>query len=98
MKITCLIMSSMLLISFAAGCQENPVEQYGTGLVDAHKKAEETAAAATLAAIRRSITAYKAANGENPASLNDIVAFMGVELDMETYDYDPVTGKVERIK
>jgi hypothetical protein len=70
--------------------QENPVNTY----LGATKSASTAADAANLDALRKSIEAYRAANGSYPESLKDVEGMLGSQLDFSRYDYDPQTGKV----
>lgn len=92
-----LIVLALLLVSFASGCEEapkNPVEEYGMGLVNSYGRSKEAASAANLDALRRTIAAFRAANGRYPESLDEVAAFMGSDVDPDAYDYDPETGKI----
>lgn len=84
----------MLLLTFAAGCKENPVEEYGTGLVDKYQSTQKDADAASLSLLRQSIRMYRTANGRYPASLDELSAATGTELDPEKFAYDPATGEL----
>ncbi|MDA8079111.1 MAG: hypothetical protein M0Z79_09260 [Nitrospiraceae bacterium] len=82
---------------FAAACdkkQPNPVEEYGTGLLDARAKAQDAAAKANLDAVRQAVQAYRAANDAYPANLQDAAGLIGQQVDLSKYDYDPQTGAV----
>jgi hypothetical protein len=76
------------------GCEENPVEQYGTGLVESYKKAEPAANEANLAMLRQSIQAFRAANGRFPENLEELQGMTGTPIDPEQYLYDPGTGQL----
>lgn len=84
----------MLLLAFAAGCKENPVEEYGTGLVDKYQSTQKDADAASLSLLRQSIQLYRTANGRYPASLDELASATGTELDPEKYSYDPASGEL----
>jgi competence protein ComGC len=74
---------------------ENPVEEYGTALIGSYKHAQNAGVAANLDAVQRSVQAYRAANGKFPESLEELKKdFMGSDIDMSAYDYDPETGTV----
>jgi hypothetical protein len=70
--------------------QENPVDTY----LGAAKNAGNVADAANLDALRKSIEAYRAANGNYPKSLKDIEGMPGSPMDFSRYAYDPQTGTV----
>jgi hypothetical protein len=83
-----------MLMALFLGCEENPVEQYGTGLVDAYKKAEPAADAANLAMLRQSVQAFRAANGRFPESLEELQGMTGTPIDPQLYLYNPETGEL----
>lgn len=92
-----IIFLALLCLSLASGCEEpsnNPVKEYGVGLVNSYDKSKKAASAANLDAIKRTIAAFRAANGRYPESLDETAAFMGAEIDTDAYDYDPGTGQV----
>ena len=89
-----LIMPCLFLFLLFFGCEETPVEQYTSDLMSAKTKADDTAEAATLAAVEATIKNYRAMNGTNPPALREISAMMGTELDPGKYDYDATSGKV----
>jgi hypothetical protein len=92
-----LIVLALVLVSIASGCKEapkNPVEEYGMGLVNSLGRSKEAARAANLDALRRTIAAFRAANGRYPQSLEEIASFMGSDVEPDIYDYDPETGKI----
>lgn len=87
----------MAALVFNAACdkkQPNPVEEYGSGLIDAHGRAQDAAVQANLDALRKAIQAYQATNDAYPASLQDVVGLIGKEVDLSKYDYDPRSGAV----
>ena len=91
-----LVIVAGALMLFFLGCKENPVEQYGTGLVDAYKKAEPAADEANVAMLRQSIQAFRAAQGRFPESLEELEGMTGTSIDPEQYLYDPGTGQLSR--
>jgi hypothetical protein len=96
-KRVCIIFLALLSLSLASGCEEpsnNPVKEYGVGLVNSYSRSKGAARAANLDAIKRTIAAFRAANGRYPESLDETAAFMGAEIDPDAYDYDPETGQI----
>jgi hypothetical protein len=86
--------AALLLAVLLAGCDENPVDKYGTGLVDTYKSVQPAADAASVSLLRQSIKAFRAAYGRYPDSLGELEAFAGTKLDSEKYDYNPSTGTI----
>jgi hypothetical protein len=95
MKYRLVFVAGALTLLFL-GCEENPVEQYGTGLVDAYKKAEPAADEANLAMLQQSIQAFRAAKGRFPENLEELQGMTGTSIDPEQYLYDPGTGQLSR--
>jgi hypothetical protein len=92
-----LIALAIVLACSASGCKEapkNPVEEYGTGLLNSYERSKGAARASDLDTLRRTISAFKASNGRYPESLDEAAAFMGAEIDPDLYDYDPETGRI----
>jgi hypothetical protein len=79
-----------LILPACESKQENPVDIY---LRD-KQSARSAADAADLDALRKSLGAYRAANGSYPDSLKDLEGMLGSQLDFSRYDYDPQTGTV----
>jgi hypothetical protein len=84
------IVASSLILPACSSKQESPVTTY----LGATKSASNAADAANLDALRKSIEAYRAANGSYPESLKDIEGMLGSRLDFSRHDYDPQTGTV----
>jgi hypothetical protein len=88
--ILAVIVASSLILPACSSKQENPVNTY----LGATKSAGNAADAANLDALRKSIEAYRAANGTYPENLKDLEGMLGSRLDFSRYDYDPQTGTV----
>lgn len=86
-------MALIVGMSFVA-CKDNPVEQYGTGLISAKKQAENTAVYTNLSFLQQSVQNFRAVNSRNPESLEELRDFAKMDLDISQYDYDPATGHV----
>jgi hypothetical protein len=84
----------ILFLSACKGKPENPVSQYGDSLIHSYQGAQNAAEQANLDAIRKSISAYRAANERFPKSLQDVENLIGGSIDLTKYDYDPATGTV----
>ncbi|GAB4390278.1 MAG: hypothetical protein Kow0025_21210 [Thermodesulfovibrionales bacterium] len=81
-----------------AACDQtppNPVEQYGTGLVNSYTRSKTAASAANLDSLRRSAAAYRASNGRYPETFEELLAFSGIEVNPADFDYDPATGRID---
>ena len=92
-----LIITVLLLVAPVFGCKEkssNPVQEYGNTLIDSYERAQRTADTTNLAIFRRSVQAYRSANGKNPESLQDLENFLGEKIDPDKYEYDPETGVI----
>ncbi len=86
--------SALLALFLLSGCEENPVEEYGAGLVETYKSTEKKADAANLAVAQRAVAAFRAANGRYPEGLEELKSFSTIALDPALYDYDPATGRI----
>jgi hypothetical protein len=84
------VIVASLILPACNSKQENPVNTY----LGAARSAGNAADAANLDALRKSIEAYRAANGSYPESLKDIEGMLGSRMDFSRYDYDPQTGTV----
>jgi hypothetical protein len=92
-KRNCIMLTAVIISLILPACeskQENPVNVYLGG----KKSARSAADAANLDALRKSVEAYRAANGSYPDSLKDLEGMLGSRLDFSRYDYDPQTGTV----
>ncbi len=73
---------------------KNPVDEYGTALIDSYKKAQKAGELANLDAVKKSIQAYHATNDKYPDNLDEIKGFINSDIDLSKYDYDPENGTV----
>jgi hypothetical protein len=89
-----LLVLALALVPYGCERENNPVDQYGTGLVDAYKESQAAGEQATLSAIRSAVAVHRATEGKYPESLDAIAAGMGTPLDPDVYAYDPATGSV----
>lgn len=94
MKLQTVLLSAGLLIFIAAGCEDNPVEQYGTGLTNTIGRARVTVKTTNLQELRKSIQGFRAINERFPEDIQEIEKYTGLKLDPEKYDYDPATGNI----
>lgn len=93
MKKVFLILIILLLIPFA-GCQDNPVQQYGDTLVKAKKKSQDVADTAELNNHKKAIEMYRSEKGKMPESIEELEAFSGKSIDRNKFDYKPETGSI----
>lgn len=84
-----------MLLLVAVGCGENPFEQYGTEVIQAHGRAKKTRARANLQALRTAIQQYHIEEGRFPDSLTDLDLVYSEGFDLDLYTYDPATGSVQ---
>lgn len=92
----------VLVFGFVFACSEKPKEQAAPAPVDpmtrsaagAYHRSKEAGAEANIDSIRTAIKAFHAANDRYPASLDEIKAFIGSDIDLGPYTYDPQTGSV----
>jgi type II secretory pathway pseudopilin PulG len=75
-----------------AGCDRNPVEEFGEQMLVSYETSRQAADEASLQAIQRYIRSYRALNGRYPESIEELAASLGAGYDLEPYDYDPATG------
>jgi hypothetical protein len=94
MKRLFLLAFSLCLVFLVSGCEDNPVDRYGTGLVDSYKSTQEKADAASLAMTRSAVQTFRTANGRYPESLEELSSSTGTKLDASKYAYDPATGEI----
>ncbi len=93
----------LLLPFFVAGllfsaCDRKKTENYGATIVHMPDRARDAAGQADLEALKSSVQAYRAANGEYPKDLKDASALLGSPVDLGKYNYDPATGAVSMKK
>lgn len=93
-RLILLILFFAVLLLFSAGCKENPVEEYGTGIVESYKSTGQKADQASLSLLKTSIRTFYTANGRYPESLDELSQSTGARLDPSRYDYNPETGEI----
>lgn len=94
MRILRAFIITLFIAAMLAGCKDNnPAQQYGEGLTEAYKSSQDAGDMATLDSIKKTVEFYYANNQKFPASLKEIGALMGVELDETKFAYDPATGQ-----
>lgn len=83
-----------LLMLGACTSQDNPVDQYGTGLIQAHSAGKVAGQEADMNAVKTAIAAYYASNERYPADLAEVSRLIRMELSPGQYAYNPATGLV----
>lgn len=91
------ILFLVVLLLFLISCDQkpkNPVDEYGTVLIDSYKKAQKAGESANLDAVKKSIQAYYASNDKYPDNLDEIKSFINSDIDLSKYDYNAENGTV----
>ena len=86
------IFLACLVALFFAGCDRNPVEEFGEEMLVSYERSRGAADEASLQAIQRYIRSYRAINGRYPESIEELESSLGTGYDLEPYDYDPGSG------
>jgi len=94
MRPACLTLSVAVLLLLSVGCKDNPVEEYGTGLVNTYQSTGQKADQASLSLLKTSIRTFHTAYGRFPQSLDELSQSTGARLDPSLYDYNPETGEI----
>ncbi|MFQ5883009.1 MAG: type II secretion system protein GspG [Candidatus Methylomirabilales bacterium] len=84
----------LLLVVVGCGESENPFQQYGKEVIQAHGRAERAQARANLRVLKTAIQQYQVETGRFPASLTDLPLVQNQGIDPNLYIYDPATGSV----
>jgi hypothetical protein len=93
MRVSIYIIVLLLSVAFVS-CKDNPVDNYGTTVVDKYKSTEQFADRVSLQNIQQSVTTFRLTNGRFPEDLEELSNFAGTPLDPGKYEYDASTGKV----
>ena len=88
-----LILLSALFV-FEACEKSNPVDQYGSTLINSYERSKAAADAISLDSLNKSVQAYQTANGKNPESIEELEKFMGSAIDRNKFQYNPAAGTV----
>ena len=85
-----------VVMFFLFGCEESStIEDYGDTVTEAYGRAGNITDKANLQAAKKNIQSYRANNGKYPGSIEEVADFMGGSFDVDKYDYDPATGKID---
>jgi hypothetical protein len=83
-----------LFILVLVGCKQNPAEEYGDALLDSMDRGRATVNLANMKSLQDAVRMFYSENGRYPASLEEASVLMGSQVDLQLYNYDPVTGQV----
>lgn len=89
-----LITIILLFTALAIGCKQDPVKEYGEGLLDTLDSSEIAVDQANLRGLKQAVKMYYSEHGKYPSALEDVAGFMGSPVDLNKYQYDPNTGQV----
>lgn len=97
-----IITTGIIILSFflITGCKgenkepKGPVRDYYNGMLRALDRAKDAQRQANLQALRTTIAQYRAENGKNPESLEELKGQLGEGFRFEDYLYNPETGEV----
>jgi len=91
------VVSILICLFFLLACYEkpkNPVAEYGDALVDSYKRSQQAAENANLDTLKKAIQLYYSSNERFPKNLDEAKDFIGHDIDISKYDYNPDTGTV----
>jgi hypothetical protein len=91
------VVSILICLFFLFACDEkpkNPVAEYGDALVDSYKRSQQAAEKANLDALKKAVQLYYASNERFPKNLDEAKDFIGPDIDISKYDYNPDNGTV----
>ncbi len=91
------ILFPAIIVLLVISCDQkpkNPVLEYGDTLIDAYKRAGQTAETGNLDAVRKAVAAYHATHDKYPESLDEVKDLISSPIDLSKYDYNPESGSV----
>lgn len=88
--ITIIFLSTTLTI----GCKQDPVKEYGEGLLDTLDSSEIAVDQANLRGLKQAVKMYYSEHGQYPPALEDVAGSMGSPVDLNKYEYNPSSGQV----
>ncbi len=83
-----------ILILLIVGCNNNPVQEYGTTLSNSLKKSQDVALQSELSSLKKSIQAFCEEKGRLPLGIEELERFINREIDREKFYYNPETGEI----
>lgn len=94
MKKIFLITIILLFTALTVGCKQDPVKEYGEGLLDTLDSSEVAVDQANLRSLKQAVRMYHNEHGQYPNALEDVAGFMSSPVDLNKYQYNPNTGQV----
>jgi len=91
------VVSILICLFFLPACDEkpkNPVAEYGDVMVDSYKRGQQAGEKANLDTLKKAVQLYYAANDKFPQTLDEAKDFIGPDIDISKYDYNPDNGTV----
>jgi len=91
------IVSILICLFFLFACDEkpkNPVAEYGDALMDSYKRGQQTEVKSNLDTVKKAVQLYRSTNDKFPKNLDEAKDFMGPDIDISKYDYNPDNGTV----
>ena len=82
------------LVVVGCGESQNPIQQYGEEVIQAHGRTKRVKARADMQAVKTAIQQYYIETGRFPASLTDLSLVQNQGIDPNLYAYDPATGSI----
>lgn len=89
-----LITIILLVTVLTIGCKQDPVKEYGEGLLDTLDSSEIAVDQANLRSLKQAVRMYHSEHGQYPPALEDVAGFMGSSADLNNYQYDAQSGQV----
>ena len=91
------VVSILICLLFLLACDEkpkNPVAEYGDALVGSYKRGQQAGEKANLDAVKKAVQLYYSTNDKFPKNLDEAKDFLGPDIDISKYDYNPDNGTV----
>jgi hypothetical protein len=85
----------LLPVFLTISCKQDPIKEYGNEVIDAYDRAGGTVDIANLRGLQNAVQMYRTQNGRYPDSLEDVAGFMNSQVNLNKYQYNPDTGKVQ---
>ncbi len=82
------------LVVVGCGENQNPIQQYGKEVIQAHERTQKVKARADMHVLKTAVQHYYVEWGRFPASLNDLPLVKNQGIDTDVYVYDPATGDI----
>jgi hypothetical protein len=92
-KIIILLVFTLLTV-LTISCKQDPIGEYGEGLLDTMDRGKATVNVANMKNLENAVRIYRTQNGKYPESLEEVKDMMNTPVDLSLYDYDPSSGRV----